>query len=171
MDALTHSRQHFIQGMSRISHFWGFPKALGGVYGAVYLAAAPLGLDDIAAQVGITKGAVSTYVRQLERIGLIHKHLEIGQRKDFYTPETDFWKVVRGLLRERQQGEFDRALASVGESLTLLGDERSPAAETARQRMQAMQGFFNTLDGLVNALLKLENLAAAASLLAKSGRK
>lgn len=174
MDTLTQARSHFIQGMSRISHFWGFPKAMGAIYGAIYLAAAPLSLDEIVAQVGVTKGAVSTNVRQLERVGLVHKHIKVGQRKDYYTPEIDFWKVVRGLLRERQHSEFDRALASVGESLALLENEPDPAAELARQRMGAMLAFFHTLDSLVNAVLKLEglvSLSALKSLLEKAGQE
>ena len=54
---LTAAREEFIQGMSRISHFWGFPKAMGAIYGAIYLSPAPLSLDEIVEQVGVTKGA------------------------------------------------------------------------------------------------------------------
>ena len=39
---LTESREHFIQGMSRISNFWGFPRAMGAIYGAIYLSPEPV---------------------------------------------------------------------------------------------------------------------------------
>ena len=67
-EQFTQARAHFIQGMSRISSFWGFPKAMGAIYGAIYLSPNPLSLDEIVIQVGVTKGAVSTHVRQLERL-------------------------------------------------------------------------------------------------------
>ena len=72
---LENARQNFIQGMSRISSFWGFPRAMGAIYGAIYLSPTPLSLDEIVEQVGVTKGAVSTNVRQLERLRMVHKHI------------------------------------------------------------------------------------------------
>ena len=58
-------QEHFIQGMSRISNFWGFPRAMGAIYGAIYLSPAPVSLDELVEQVGVSKGSVSTNVRQL----------------------------------------------------------------------------------------------------------
>jgi DNA-binding transcriptional regulator GbsR (MarR family) len=164
MNPLDQARAHFIQGMSRISRFWGFPKAMGAIYAAIYLSPSPLSLDDLVRQAGVTKGAVSVNVRQLERLGMVHRHVEVGQRRDFYVAETDFWRIVRGILQERQQAEFDRALASVGESLALLEGAAGEEAEFARGRMAAMQAFFNALDGLVGAVLKLEGLVSLSAL-------
>ena len=48
---LTGAKEHFVQGVSRIAHFWGFPKAMGAIYGAIYLSKAPLTLDDLVAEV------------------------------------------------------------------------------------------------------------------------
>ncbi len=163
---LDQAREHFIQGMSRISHFWGFSKAMGAIYGAIYLSEAPVSLDALVEQVGVSKGAVSTNVRTLERLGMVHKQIQLGDRKDYYIAETDFWKIVRGVLREREQSEFDQALRTVGESMALVevvGNDTETAAtmETAafyRSRMQAMQGFFNNLDNLVGMLIALEDL-------------
>ncbi|MCP5101139.1 MAG: hypothetical protein GY943_36800 [Chloroflexi bacterium] len=161
--SLEEARQHFIQGMSRISHFWGFPKALGAIYGAVYLSPEPLSLDVIVTQVGVSKGAVSTNARTLERLGMVHKQLQLGDRKDYYIAETDFWKIVRGVLREREKNEFDVALRTVGESLTMVKEVDLTAGdgETAvfyQQRMENMQRFFNSLDNLVSTLITLDEL-------------
>ena len=157
------AHENFIQGVSRITNFWGFPKAMGAIYGAVYLSPAPLCLDDLVEQVGVTKGAVSTNVRQLERLGMIHKHVVIGDRKDYYSAETDFWKIVKGILREREKAEFDTALRSVSESLeivhlTPLEGEDAQLAVFYEQRLKNMQTFFKTLDNIVATALALEEL-------------
>lgn len=159
------AKAHFIQGMSRISHFWGFPKAMGAIFGAIYLAPQPISLDDLVAQVGVSKGAVSTNVRNLERLGMIHKHLQIGDRKDYYIAETDFWKIIRNLLREREKSEFDRALRTVTESMDLIANVPSDPTERElaqfyRGRMQEMQRFFDSLDNLVAMVVALDNLRA-----------
>jgi len=163
-EELTKAYHSFIQGISRISNFWGFPKAMGAIYGAIYLSPAPVTLDDLVDQVGVSKGAVSTNVRQLERLGMIHKHLVIGDRKDYYSAEIDFWKIVKGILREREKSEFDNALRSVSESLEMvntahdLSPQDAEAALFYQQRMQNMQSFFKTLDNIVATALALEEL-------------
>ena len=164
---LTAAREEFIQGMSRISHFWGFPKAMGAIYGAVYLSPTPLTLDEIVEQVGVTKGAVSTHVRRLERLGMLHKQIRLGDRKDYYEGEEDFWKVIKGVLREREQQEFDLALQTVNHSLEQVNQVAGEAPDEEgdmqlaafyKQRMQNMQRFFNSLDNIVATLLALDNL-------------
>ncbi|KAA3663593.1 MAG: hypothetical protein DWQ04_09985 [Chloroflexi bacterium] len=162
---LQQARDNFIQGLSRISHFWGFPKAMGAIYGAIYLSPDLLSLDELVQQVGVSKGAVSTNVRTLERLGMVHKQLQLGDRKDYYIAETDFWKIVRGVLREREKNEFDLALRTVGESLELVKEIESEDQELAdfyQERMKSMQQFFNSLDNLVGTLIALDNLRLGA---------
>ena len=175
-DQLATAGSHFIQGLSRISHFWGFPKAMGAIFGALYLSPNPLSLDELVAQVNVSKGAVSTNVRALERLNMVHKHIQIGDRKDYYTAETDFWLIIKSILREREKSEFDHALRTVDESLEMvaasdLTPEELELANFYRERMGAMQAFFRTLDNLVAMLLALDEfrLGAIEKLLGKGG--
>jgi len=156
-------RQNFIQGLSQISQFWGFPKAMGAIYAVIYLSPDPVSLDQLVEQVKITKGAVSTNVRALERLGMVHRHIQIGERKDYYLAEVDFWKIVRGILKEREKSEFDRALRSVSSSLEMLHsstelDDDHRLSSFYIERLSAMQHFFNSLDNLVALLLSLDEL-------------
>lgn len=158
--ALFQARDNFIQGMSRISHFWGFPKAMGAIFGAVYLSPTAVSLDDLVVQVGVSKGSVSTNIRMLERLGMVHKQIQLGDRKDYYTAETDFWKIVRGVMQEREKMEFDQALRTVTQSLDIveLAEDDMELATFYRERMQALKYFFDRLDKLVAMLMALEDL-------------
>ena len=175
-DQLIQAQTHFIQGMSRISSFWGFPKAMGAIYGAIYLSPTPLSLDEIVQQVGVSKGAVSTHVRQLERLSMVHKHLQLGDRKDYYTAETDFWKMIRSILQQREQNEFDKALSTVSESLAMLelSEAEPEVVRFHQERMEAMQSLFKSLDSLFSAALALEGLVSLSmlkNLVEKAGKK
>jgi DNA-binding transcriptional regulator GbsR (MarR family) len=163
---ILQAHDHFVQGMSRISNFWGFSKAMGAIYGTIYLSPSPLSLDEIVDLVGVSKGAVSTNVRQLERFNMVHRHVQIGDRKDYYTAETDFWKMVRSILQQRDQHEFDKALNAVNESLAMAsqGQEDAELTRFYRERMGAMQSFFKTLDSLFSAALALDSLVSLSSL-------
>ena len=105
---------------SGCSNLLSTPARFGAIFGAVYLSPEALTLDALVEQVGVSKGAVSTNIRNLERLGIVHKQVKLGDRKDYYTAESDFWKIVKGILREREKNEFDLALRSVGESLTMV---------------------------------------------------
>jgi len=167
--SLRKARAHFIEATGRIAQFWGFPKALGGIYGAVFLSAQPVSLDDLVTDVGVTKGAISTHVRSLESMQLIVRETKLGDRKDYYIAEADLWQVVKNVLRQREKPEFDRALRGVKESLELLAKANSKAVDVdlflhVKSRMESMQSFFGTLDRVVSAVLAWDNFCSSALL-------
>jgi len=159
---LTQLKQDFTEGLSQISRFWGFPKGMGAIFAVLYLSPAPLSLDEIVEQTGLTKGAVSAEVRVLARMGLALRSSKMADRKDYYEAESDFYKSIRSLLKERQNSEFNRAIRSVGETLAKLeaGEVTGDKAELqfVYKRVKALQEFFDALDSLTKAVIKLESL-------------
>ena len=159
---LTQLKQDFTEGLSQISRFWGFPKGMGAIFAVLYISPIPLSLDEIVQQTGLTKGAISTEVRTLARMGLVHRSSKLADRKDYYEAESDFYKSIRSILKERQNSEFDSAIRSVQETLKELesgsvsGDEAE--VQFVRERIKALQEFFNAIDTLSSAVIKLESL-------------
>ena len=167
-EQLTQLKQDFTEGLSQISKFWGFPKGMGAIFAVLYLSPASLSLDELVEQTGLTKGAISTNVRALARMGLVRPSTKLGDRKDYYEAETDFYKSIRAILKERQNSEFDSAVQSVRETLEKLESPEGVQAgteaedESERQflleRIRALQSFFDALDGLVRAVVRLDSL-------------
>jgi DNA-binding transcriptional regulator GbsR (MarR family) len=159
---LAQLKQDFTEGLSQISRFWGFPKGMGAIFAVLYLSSNPLSLDEIVQQTGLTKGAISTEVRTLARMGLVHRSSKLADRKDYYEAESDFYKSIRSILKERQNSEFDSAIRSVQETLkelesgSVLGDEAE--VQFVHERIKALQEFFNAIDTLTSAVIKLESL-------------
>ena len=163
--SLPDIKQDFIEGLSQISRFWGFPKGMGAIFGVLYLSPAPLSLDELVRETGLTKGAISTEVRALARMGLVHRSGRPADRKDYYEAETDFYSTIRSLLKERQNSEFDDAIRSVRAALERLEkDPRPPGREAqaewefTRERIQALQDFFDALDSLTRAVTRMQSL-------------
>jgi DNA-binding transcriptional regulator GbsR (MarR family) len=155
-------KQDFIEAVSQISHFWGFPRGVGAVFGVLYLAPDPLSLDEIVEQTGLTKGAISTNVRALARMGLVHRSSRLGDRKDYYVAETDFYAAVRSILSERQNVEFADSIQAIRRTLEQLKSARGSMDESERAflvaRLQALQDFFDAIDSLTRAVIKLDKL-------------
>lgn len=160
MELLARVRSDFLLGMGRISAFWGFNKAMGQIYGLLYLSPQPMSLDAIAGELGMSKANVSLNGRALERWGLIRRLNQRNDRRDYYVAEVDFWKVVRDILRERDKKEFDQALNTVSSCLRSVRQEKEQhkddEARFVEERLKNMQQFFNSLDTMARAVLALD---------------
>jgi DNA-binding transcriptional regulator GbsR (MarR family) len=162
MGDLNELRHGTMDTLGRITAFWGFSKIMGQLYGLLYLAAAPLTLDEMAENLSISKGNVSINIRALERWNMVRKVWVKGDRKDFYEAETDFWKIIRGVMKEREKKEFDQALGAVG-GLRKKGEElqkklKNTDTAFAVERLKKLEDFIGTMDQLVGMLLTLEDL-------------
>lgn len=151
-------RDDFLLAMGRISDFWGFNKAMGQIYAVLYLNSEPLSLDDIAASLNMSKGNVSLNVRSLERWGLLKRISQKSDRKDYYEAESDFWRIVRDIIRERDKKEFDQALVTVSTCLENVRQNSAIASTSETKflenRFEHMKEFFDTLAKAVLALDK-----------------
>ena len=157
---LSKIKKDFTEGLSQISRFWGFPKGMGAIFAVLYLSPTALSLDEIVQETGLTKGAISTEIRALARMGLVHRSTKLGDRKDYYTAESDFYAAIRSILQERQNSEFDRAVRSVMDTLTVMDENWVDNEEWnfVYARVQALHEFFNAIDSLSKAVIKLESL-------------
>lgn len=93
------ARRKFIEAGGHTTQSFGLGRILGQMYALLYLSPAPMCLDDIAAELGVSKASVSTTVRQLQRWAAVKRVWVHGDRKDYYEAETDFHAVLKhGLL-------------------------------------------------------------------------
>src|ERR1041384_827359 len=158
--SLAKIKKDFTEGLSHISRFWGFPKGMGAIFAVLYLSPTALSLDEVVSETGLTKGAVSTEIRTLARMGLVHRSTKLGDRKDYYTAEADFYAAIRSILKERQNSEFDRAVRSVKETLAIMDENwvDNDDWKFVYARVQALQEFFDAIDSLSKAVIKLDKL-------------
>ena len=158
--SISKIKEDFTQGLSQISRFWGFPKGMGAIFAVIYLSPTPLSLDEIVQETGLTKGAISTEIRALARMGLVHRSSKLGDRKDYYEAETDFYAAIRSILKERQNSEFDRAIRSVRETLEEIEENwvEDEEWQFVYERVKALQDFFDAIDSLGKAIMRLERL-------------
>ncbi|HSB01019.1 MAG TPA: hypothetical protein VLE49_10245, partial [Anaerolineales bacterium] len=84
----------------------------------------------------------------------------LGDRKDYYEAETDFYAAIRSILKERQNSEFERAVGSVKETLAALEENwvENEEWQFVYERVQALQNFFDAIDSLGKAVIRLESL-------------
>ena len=64
----------------------------------------------------VLPGAVSTEVRTLARMGLVHRSSKIADRKDYYELDEDIWKIIIHFVRERKKRELEPVLDTMRRS-------------------------------------------------------
>lgn len=161
-EQLEEIREGLMQATGRITGFWGFGKTMGQLYGLLYLSPEPMSLDAMGRCLSVSKGNVSVNIRALERWNMARQVWVKGDRKDYYEAETDFWKILKGVLREREKKEFDQALSSIGDLLKKSKDAckkgSNKEAAFVVERLKGLEDFVSTVDKLVAAVLTLEDL-------------
>jgi DNA-binding transcriptional regulator GbsR (MarR family) len=163
-DYLNNAKETLIQELGRLSSFAGFNKLIGQIYGLLYLGSEPVSLGEIAEQLAISKGNASLNIRQMERWGLIHPISKKGDRRDYYQAETDFWKIFRGIISERDKKEIDHTLNAIKSINNSIGETGSTAEDPEyglyRERLQSMLEFGNAANQMVQAFLAMDNFLA-----------
>jgi DNA-binding transcriptional regulator GbsR (MarR family) len=112
-EELSESRDLAIDACGRIAEFWGFTRTMGRAFGLLYLSREPLPQAEIQARLGISAGSASMTLTALGRWGVVHKVWVRGQRREHYQAETDFWKMISGVLNERERREIGAAVEVV----------------------------------------------------------
>jgi HTH-type transcriptional regulator, glycine betaine synthesis regulator len=113
-DELTAARDLAIDACGRIAEFWGFTRTMGRAFGLLYLSREPLPQAELQRRLGISVGSASMTLAALGRWGVVHKIWVRGQRREHYQAETDFWKMISGVLNERERREIGAAVEVVG---------------------------------------------------------
>jgi DNA-binding transcriptional regulator GbsR (MarR family) len=93
-----------------LMEFWGFKRIMGRIWTTLYLSEDPLSAAQLCDRLAISSGAASMTLNELERWGVIARSRKPGDRREYFEAETDVWKMVSRVLRERELQYIERAL-------------------------------------------------------------
>jgi len=163
---LKQVRDNLNQSLGQLAEFAGFNRSLGQIYGLLYLNPDNLSLSEIAETLGVSKGNVSLNTRLMEQWGLLRQFNRAADRRDYYEVETDFWKVIRGILQNRERKKITDIGIVLRKSLRDLEKLRSADrdAQFYQERLRHMLEFFELFEQLFSAFLALDDFRVNNSL-------
>ena len=145
---LSETQERFIRRWGDMGTRWGIPRSTAMMHGLLYLAPEPLTPEEIATLLHVARSNVSTSLRELEDYRLIYRESRPGDRRSFYTAETDVWEIARRILEERRRRETEGAVVAVAECLQAA---RAEGDAHTTQRMEAMQELLDSADSFARA--------------------
>ncbi|QYX58139.1 MarR family transcriptional regulator [Roseovarius sp. SCSIO 43702] len=115
------------------------PRSAGRVFGLLLFDGDAVAFSDLARQLGMSRGSVSSSVRLLEERGVVRRLGRPGDRQDYFQfASTAFTGLLDGAMRRTM-----RARDQIGESLNALPE----GAAGPRARLGAYLSFYDAITG------------------------
>ena len=119
MDAPT---VNFIERMGLALESDGLPRIAGRIFGLLLVSEDARSLDDLAAELRVSKGSVSTDARLLEQRGLLERVCRPADRRDYYSVPPDLFIHTMAQRLARWQ-RFHEAIGAARTSLPIRSPE------------------------------------------------
>jgi DNA-binding transcriptional regulator GbsR (MarR family) len=129
---------NFIERMGLVLELDGLPRIAGRIFGLLLVSEGARSLDDLAAELRVSKGSVSTNARQLEQRGMLERVCRPADRRDYYSVPADLFlqTMDQRLARWRR---FHEAIGAARTSLTI----RSPEVRYRLEEYQRAYAFMS----------------------------
>jgi DNA-binding transcriptional regulator GbsR (MarR family) len=101
---------------------------MGRMWAVLFLEDHPLNAGDLGDRLGLSTGAVSMLLTEMQEWGAVKKAWVVGERREHYEAETSIWKMVSRVFRERELiwiRAASEAFESAGNELQPGTDERT----------------------------------------------
>ena len=125
--------------IGHIIEFWGFKRNMGRVWTVLYLSDRPLSAHDLRFRLQLSSGAVSMTLKDLARWGTVRKVWIQGTRRDHFTAESDLWKMLSRVFRERELAEVHEVVARLEEALEALEARPAEPDDEGAESRRAVQ--------------------------------
>jgi DNA-binding transcriptional regulator GbsR (MarR family) len=135
MDAQT---VNFIERMGLVLESDGLPRIAGRIFGLLLISEAARSLDDLAAELRVSKGSVSTNARLLEQRGLLERVCRPADRRDYYSVPPDLFIRTMAQRLARWQ-RFHEAIGAARTSLPI----RSAEVRSRLEEYERAYGFMS----------------------------
>jgi len=150
-----------LESVGRVIEYWGFKRNHGRLWALLYILDAPMSATELGRRLGLSKGAVSMVVRELESWSVVRRVPARSRSGVAYVAERDLWLMLETVLRQRES----RMVAQVREDLEnaekeAAADKSLPPGErrAVAGRIRALRRFAQAAGVALEAFIASRNL-------------
>ena len=171
VDEIRAAQDRFIEFRGEMGTRWGVQRSMTEVHALLFIAGEPLSAEDIMERLSISRGSVSTTLKQLVEWGLVQRVRlkDRADRRDYHQAEQDVWKLFYTILRARKRREFDPLVEELGGCrVAQKGSRKSDRSKQHDQKIDELLELCTFFDGLANTVSKSgKGIERASKLLAR----
>ncbi len=134
----------FILHWGEMGTHWGANRSVAQVHALLYLSDDPLDAEAICEALDLARSNVSTALKELQGYGIVRRSHQPGERREFFTAETDLWELFMAITAERKRREIDPTIAKLAELKERMAANKD-LPQQVRDRISRMHEFIATL--------------------------
>ncbi|WP_054025957.1 GbsR/MarR family transcriptional regulator [Bacillus sp. FJAT-28004] len=132
-------RKNMIEAIAETMDLYGATHSSGQLYGIMFFENRAMTLDEMKAQMNMSKSNMSYAVRALVESQMVNKLDEKQDRKDLYAAETDFFRAFQHFFSHKLQREVDVMTEAIYQALPELTNIILEEHITDEERKLALQ--------------------------------
>ena len=151
MNKIEKAKQSLIKSAGWTTQDLGLGRILGEVMAVVYLTEEPSSLDDISLYLDLSKAAISIATRQLDKLSLLERVRNPGDRKTYYRTSDHFAASLQKGVLEMLRSKLHTTKEALNEATGYL-DESEESTEKAflKNQIDRASKIRNRTDKLLN---------------------
>ncbi|WP_456440483.1 GbsR/MarR family transcriptional regulator [Psychroserpens sp.] len=142
----------FVSTWGSLGSLWGINKAMAQIQALLFISTKPLSMEDIMAELKISRGNTSMNLRQLMDWGIVTKELIPGERKEYFTTEKDVQELTRIIAKERSRREIQPVIKVLNDLSSIKDDGTEKTKELIKQT-KALHDLTLNADTMINKLV------------------
>lgn len=147
----TEAKQKFIGTWGSLGSSWGINKVMAQIQALLFISTKPLSMEEIMAELQISRGNTSMNLRQLIDWGIVNKENILGERKEYFSTEKNVQELARIVAKERSRRELQPVLKSLQEISSIKSDGSVEMKEFIKQT-KSMHELATIADTLLNQM-------------------
>jgi transcriptional regulator, arsR family len=150
---LSPTTEKFVLHWGEMGSKWGVNRTVAQIHALLFITAKPMNAEQIVDTLGVARSNVSNSIKELQSLNLVQTTHILGDRRDYFTTNSDVWTLARVIVEERYKRELAPTVQFLDELMNT--PEFELENEGVKQRIKDTHGFVDTLTTWANEMLKL----------------
>src|SRR5690554_563641 len=138
--------EEFVERMGLVAEGDGLPRIAGRIMGLMVIEGGPLSFAELAQRLEVSRASISTNTRFLERLGVIERVAQRGERRDYF-------QLATAPYVHLLQGSVDRMMKARA-VVVQARDRLAGTEEGMRGRLDELGAFYEELGNSFRELAK-----------------
>jgi DNA-binding transcriptional regulator GbsR (MarR family) len=156
-DAVGAAGGRFVLHWGEMGTRWGVSRTVSQIHALLFLLGRPMHAEEISGILQVARSNVSNSLRELQNWNLVKVVHLAGDRRDHFETPQDPWELMRIVVRERKEREFDPTVAFLRGCVA--SREFAREDPQTQKRLRETLALADGLAGWTDEMLKLETAA------------
>ena len=145
------AKSKFIQTWGALGSQWGINKTMAQIHALLMVSTDALSMEDIMEELHISRGNTSMNLRSLMDWGIVFKEYKPGERKEYFSAESNIDELARKIAKERSKREIKPTLR-VLKDVTNIDTSASSEAAHFKAKTEELYDFVSRADNMLEKI-------------------